>query len=271
MKDQQINQSLALLKNVLGKDLLGFYLYGSSIVGGIQKYSDLDLFAISSRPTTIEEKKQIEKALFDISGIYKVSKDLLPIELTIVVSSEVKPWKYPPKFDFQYGEWLREEFEKGKVEPWESKEMPDLALLITQILLANKTIYGSDPQELLPTVPFNDILTATDQEMDALLSDLKWDTRNVLLTLARRWCRLETDTIRSKPSAAKWVIDNLPDIYKPVLEKAVNVAGGKENDDWEDIETVVKPCADFMVEKIEERIVFLKSTDNSKRILKLVN
>ena len=43
----QINQCVDLLKDVLGKDLLGVYLYGSAVVGGLQKYSDLDLFARS--------------------------------------------------------------------------------------------------------------------------------------------------------------------------------------------------------------------------------
>lgn len=47
--DQQISQCLNLLKDILRDDLLAMYLYGSSIYGGLQKYSDIDLFVISSR------------------------------------------------------------------------------------------------------------------------------------------------------------------------------------------------------------------------------
>lgn len=36
---QQREESLELLKAVFGADLLGVYLYGSSLVGGLQKYS----------------------------------------------------------------------------------------------------------------------------------------------------------------------------------------------------------------------------------------
>lgn len=83
--------------------LLGVYLYGSSVVGGLQKYSDIDLFVISARATTDKEKQTLINSLLQISGIY-MKNSKLPIELTIVVQSEVNPWHYPPRFDFQYGD-----------------------------------------------------------------------------------------------------------------------------------------------------------------------
>ena len=106
--EEQISQCLNLLKNVLGKDLLGVYLYGSSIVGGLQKYSDIDLFVVSDRSTTYEEKIKLVRSLLQISGVYMKSS-----KLPIAVKSEINPWHYLPNFDFQYGDWLRKEFEKG--------------------------------------------------------------------------------------------------------------------------------------------------------------
>jgi predicted nucleotidyltransferase len=140
---QQLEESLELLRMVLGADLLGVYLYGSSLVGGLQKYSDIDLFVVSNRATTRQEKAKLVIDLLKISGIYMKSKKL-PIEMTIVEKSEVNPWHYPPRFDFQYGDWLRQQFEQGNIEPWPTKEMPDLALLITQVLLASTTLAGYD-------------------------------------------------------------------------------------------------------------------------------
>lgn len=43
---KQLNESLELLKIILGPDLLGVYLFGSSTIGGLQKYSDIDLFVV---------------------------------------------------------------------------------------------------------------------------------------------------------------------------------------------------------------------------------
>jgi len=54
---QQLEESLELLKMLSGPDLLGVYLYGSAVVGGLQKYSDIDLFIVTNRATTSEEKK----------------------------------------------------------------------------------------------------------------------------------------------------------------------------------------------------------------------
>lgn len=41
--ERQIDQCLNLVKEIFVQDLLGVYLYGSSIVGGLQKYSDYDI------------------------------------------------------------------------------------------------------------------------------------------------------------------------------------------------------------------------------------
>jgi predicted nucleotidyltransferase len=144
---KQIQKSIKLLTDIFDKDLLGVYLYGSYVVGGLQRYSDIDLFVLLDRASTSEEKSKLTKELLEISGIYM--QDVKPpIEMTLVEKSAVNPWQYPPHFDFQYGEWLREDFKKGNIEPWQSKKMPDLALLITQVLLASITLIGDEPKTI---------------------------------------------------------------------------------------------------------------------------
>lgn len=83
--ERQINQCLHLVKEIFGQDLLGVYLYGSSIVGGLQKYSDIDLLVVSDRSTTHAEKTKLAAKLLQISGVYMKSTKL-PIEMTIVES-----------------------------------------------------------------------------------------------------------------------------------------------------------------------------------------
>jgi predicted nucleotidyltransferase len=249
--DLQISQSLKLLKNMLAEDLLGVYLYGSAVQGGLQRYSDLDLFVVLNRETTIEEKKQLVSGLLDISGIY-MNDTKPPIELTIVVKPDVNPWKYPPRFDFQYGEWLREEFEKGNLEPWQSKEMPDLAILIPQVLLSGKSLLGPNPSELLPQIPYQDFVQAMVHGLPELMANLESDTRNALLTLARVWHTLETNTIYSKADSAGWAIPQLPNEYQVVLKRAKSIYLGVEEENWEYLAQLIKPCAEFIQAKINE-------------------
>lgn len=264
---QQLTDTLELLKTTLGDDLLGVYLFGSSLVGGLQKYSDIDLLAVTNRVTTPEEKKNLVANLLQISGIYMKSSKL-PLEVTLVEKAAVNPWRYPPHFDFQYGEWLRTSFEKGIVEPSPTHEMPDLALIITQVLLKNQTLWGSESERLLPHVPYHDFMKAMLHDLNRLATDLEHDTRNVLLTYARIWSTLTTDAIRSKPAAADWVINHLPKKYQPVMERAKSICIGVEGEHWDDVETLIKPCANFMVDKINAQMSAV-NLDNPTRSIKL--
>ncbi len=264
---QQLKDSLELLKMILGPDLLGVYLYGSALVGGLQKYSDIDLFVVSNRVTTTEEKTKLAANLLQISGIYmKGSKP--PIEMTIVEKAAINPWQYPPHCDFQYGDWLRESLEKGVIEPWPTHEMPDLALLITQVLLKSQTLWGLEPQQLLAHVPYHDFMKAMLHDLNRLATDLEHDTRNVLLTYARIWSTLATNAIRSKPRAADWVMNHLPKAYQPVMQRAKSICIGVENEYWDDIKVLIKSCADFMLEKIKVQTSLI-NFDNPNKLIKL--
>lgn len=264
---QQLKDSLELLKMILGADLLGVYLYGSSLVGGLQKYSDIDLFVVTKRATTSEEKARLIADLLQISGIYmKGSK--LPIEMTLVEKTAINPWRYPPHFDFQYGDWLRQSFEKGITEPWLTHEMPDLALIVTQVLLKSQTLLGLEPERLLAPVPYHDFIKAMLHDLNRLAMDLEHDTRNVLLTYARIWSTLETNAIRSKPAAADWVMNHLPEVYQPVMQRAKSICIGIETEYWDDVKILIKSCADFMANKINEQASLINFDDS--KLIKLV-
>lgn len=262
---QQLKDSLELLKTILGPDLLGVYLYGSSLVGGLQKYSDIDLFVVTNRATTSEEKAKLIANLLQISGIYMKSSKL-PIEMTLVEKRMINPWQYPPHFDFQYGDWLRQSFEKGIIEPWKNYEMPDLAIIVTQVLLKSKTLLGLNPEQLLVEVPYHDFMKAMLHDVNRLAADLEHDTRNVLLTFARIWSTLETNTIRSKPAAAKWAMNHLPERHQPVIKRAKSICMGIENEYWDDLKMLIKPCANFMMDRINEQIRLVNFDDPNKRI-----
>ncbi len=255
---EQIDQSLHLLQEIFGKDLLGVYLYGSAVAQGLQKYSDVDILVVANRQTTLEEKLQLAKSLLAISGVY-LKSEKRPIELTIVVAGEVNPWRYPPTFDFQYGEWLRDEFEKGRVDLWPSKEMPDLAVLITQALLKNSILYGPAASSLLAKVPYPDFIKASIADLDSFMLNLGSDTRNILLTLARIYYTLTTDKICSKADAATWVVDHIPESYRPVIERARAICVGEEEERWENIQDTVIETAQYLVSKIREKASLLEA------------
>jgi len=263
---KQLRDCCELLSAVFGKDVLGVYLYGSYLVGGLQQYSDIDILVVTNRSITAEEKAGLIQNLLTISGIYM--KDTKPpIEITIVTKAAVNPWQYPPLFEFQYGEWLRQFFERGNATPWQNQEMPDLALIITQVLLKSHTLAGKKPEQLLVPVPYHDFMNAMLTDLDRLADDIEDDTRNVLLTLARIWSTIETNTIRSKPEAADWALDRLPLKHQTVLERAKLICTGKKEEYWEDLSNAIKPCADVMRSHINQKKLSINPKDPSNKIM----
>ena len=246
---EQLDQVVVLVREVLGPDLVGAYLHGSTATGRLRPRSDLDVLAVSRRATTHDEKERLVRGLFDVSSPSDAPGLVRPIELTIVVASEVRPWRYPPRFDFLYGEWLRREFAGGNLEPWETTS-PDLAPLITMVLQANRPVVGPPPAEVLDPVPAGDLRRAVVAGIDGLLPDLADDTRNVLLTLARIWLTVATGEIGSKDAAADWALARLPEEHQAVLARARAIYLGDEDERWDDLESRVRPHADHVVREI---------------------
>jgi Aminoglycoside adenylyltransferase, C-terminal domain len=167
------------------------------------------------------------------------------IELTIVVQGDVRPWRYPPRLDFQYGDWWRREFERGERSPWVSPN-PDVALELEMVRQANRPLFGPPPSDVLDPVPASDIRRAMVDDIPALLGDLEGDERNVILTFARIWVTLETGEFVAKDAAADWVLDRLPPQRRPVLAHARAIYRGEAAEEWGDLLPEVRPLVDHV-------------------------
>ncbi|GAB2617877.1 aminoglycoside adenylyltransferase family protein [Streptomyces capparidis] len=238
-----------LVRGVLGPRLLGAYLHGSAVLGGLRPHSDVDVFAVVRRHLTEAERRALVDGLLDVSGEGARLGPARPVELTVVVRDDVRPWRYPPRRAFQYGEWLREEYERGLLPAPEPS--PDLAPLITMVLRGNAALFGPPPARVLDPVPHRDLRRAIVAGVPELLAELEQDTRNVLLTLARVWTTLATGSIRSKDEAAAWALARLPAEHRPVLARARAVYLGEEEDRWADLLPRLRPHTDHVTGVIE--------------------
>ncbi len=110
---------------------------------------------------------------------------------------------------------------------------------------------GPPPAQVFDPVPHDDLIRAIVGDIDALLDDLDRDTRNVILTLARIWSTVATGTIRAKDAAAGWALTRLPQEHRAVLVRARSVYLGQEEEHWDDLQSRVRPCAEYVVGEIE--------------------
>ncbi|MEU5954745.1 aminoglycoside adenylyltransferase family protein [Streptomyces sp. NPDC047525] len=245
----QTEDTVHLVRETLGTDVVGIYLYGSALLGGLRPHSDIDLFAVVEQPLSTGRRRELVEGLLDLSVWPARGDEARPVELTLVVRREVTPWRYPPRCEFQYGEWLREEYERGQLpSPVPS---PDLAPLITMVLLADTPLAGPRPGGVLAPVPAEDLARAIVAGVPDLLADLASDTRNAVLTLARIWMTLATGTLTSKDVAADWALARLPEAHRPVLAHArtVYVTGAEER--WRELGPLVGRYAAHVVGAIE--------------------
>ncbi|MFD2796341.1 aminoglycoside adenylyltransferase family protein [Promicromonospora vindobonensis] len=211
----QVQEIARLVDDALGAEAIGTYLHGSSLTGGLKPASDVDVLVCSRRTLTVQERHALVRALLAISGSRNAAR---PVELAVVVQDDVRPWRYPPTCDFMYGEWLRPDHEAGHVPRREP--MPDLAVLITQVLAGDRPLAGPAPAQVLDPVPHADVVRASLAGLPGLLDELTDDARNVVLTLARVWATLATGRILSKDAAAEWALPHLPPEHRAVLEHA---------------------------------------------------
>jgi predicted nucleotidyltransferase len=241
---------VTLLRGVLGDGVLGVYLHGSAAVGRLHPDSDVDLFAVASRRTTEAERRQLIERLLPISGRGDPTGRSRSIDLEIVVQADVRPWRYPPRLEFQYGDWFRPEFARGNFGPWQSPD-PDLTILLEMVLQADRPLLGPRPAELLDPIPPADLRRAMLDTIPALLSYLDGDERNVVLTFVRTWTTLATSVIRSKDAAADWALPLLPAEHRPVLEHARAIYLGDAPEEWGDLMPGVRPFVQYAIGEIE--------------------
>jgi predicted nucleotidyltransferase len=240
---------VAIVRDVLGDALIGAYLHGSAVLGGLRPTSDIDVLAVIDRPTSEQERRAIVDRLLDVSGRRARRGPGRPIELTILVQSAVRPWRHPPRVEFLYGEWRRDDYEGGFVPGPEP--MADLGPEVALTLAGNVALSGPPPAEVLDPIPDADLRRAITAGVPGLMDDLDTDTRNVTLTLARIWATLVTGAISSKDQAAAWALERVPDHLAGPLNLAREMyLEGWDRDDWGDELPAARATATHLVAEI---------------------
>lgn len=237
-----------MIRDVLQDDVLGAYLYGSALAGGLRPRSDLDVLVLARRPMPTEAKSRLAEGLLASPGPR-------PVEVTVVAEPDIKPWRYPPRFDLQFGEWHRAALERGEVEPLSAKTNPDVALLLTMVLQSSRPLLGPPARELLDPVPGEDLTRAMLHAVDEVMPGLVDDTRNSVLTLARIWLTVETGEIGPKDRAADWALERLPPEHRAVLARARAIYLGDEGERWDDLRPRVRPYAEHVAGEIRRHAV----------------
>jgi aminoglycoside 9-adenylyltransferase len=238
----------AIITALAGK-LSGLYLFGSAVSGGLRPNSDLDFLAVLSEPLEEKNRDELVRILLPVSGSSATASLARPIELTAVTWSNMVPWRYPPRSEFVYGEWLRAEFESGRIAP--PGPDPDLAIVLATVLASSINLVGPPAKTLFDPVPFEDIRKAIAQSIAGLVQGLVGDERNVVLTLARMWTTLTTREIVPKDVAAARMLQHIPAEHGRTLDLARRAYLGQVKDDWSMRQAQANPFVEYSVQALQ--------------------
>lgn len=246
---QQAMQALKIVEELLGSSIVGVYLFGSAVIGGLRINSDVDVLVVVNHSLPEVTRRKLIDRLMLISGKIGNADSMRPLEVTVINHSDIVPWLYPPKNEFIYGEWLRSEYEKGQIQ--EPTYDTDLAIVLAQVRKNSISLFGPDASDILDPVPISDIRRAIKESLPGLIEGIKGDERNVILTLARMWQTVSIGEISPKDVAAKWALSRLPKEYSTLLDLARKAYRGEIDDKWEARDSEVKALVHYMKNSIE--------------------
>jgi streptomycin 3"-adenylyltransferase len=210
-------QQLAMeLGVILGDDLVGVYLHGSGATGGFNPdRSDIDLLVVSQQSLAAEQRRAVAELLLARSGAP------YPVELTLLTTQQLQPWRHPTPFEFHFSERWRASLTQQLADGELSSRVltdSDLAAHITVLRARGRVIVGAPIQEVFPEVPAADF-------RQVILADLDWIRANSttiygVLNACRILAYLDGQGLLSKAEGADWALENVPATYRATIAKA---------------------------------------------------
>lgn len=217
---RQITDVQAVLQRQLGEQLRAIHLYGSAVEGGLQPGSDIDLMVTVAAPLPPAVRNGLQQALLAHSAWPGSSTASRALEVTVLALPALRPWRYPPRRELQFGEWLRADLQAGRFEPPVADH--DLAILLTKLRQHSLALLGPPAQDLFDPVPAADFRRALADTVAQWNAPPDWqgEERNILLALARIWFSACTGGIATKDGAAAWAAERLPAQHRARMEAA---------------------------------------------------
>lgn len=239
--DVDLAPLLALVDDDDPGGVLGLYLYGSAVAGGLRPESDVDLLMVTRRSLSTVERAALTRRLLGLSGWsghaerFPEVASRRPLELTALVAEDLHRSDGRPRRDYQYGEWLREEIAGGDLPSAERD--PDVPILVKTAWAGHRTLRGAPLAAVAPEPDDDAVRRAMLDLLPEILVGLDEDedpseVRHALLTLARILTTLETGAIVPKDAAADRVLTLMPPEHRPVLALARDEYRGERDVDW---------------------------------------
>jgi len=201
----------AQLRDLLGPNLVGMYVYGSLAFGCYNPaLSDVDVLVITRRRLAPETRGPLSSLLTALSG---------RLEVSFLSRADVDPWRYPTPFDLH-------------VSGEGAKHDGAAVYFATEIANARArgvALVGPPPETVFPEVPDEDFLDSIERDLVRAGDHVNEEPGYAVLNACRVVAYRSERRVMSKAEAAHWGVRELPRQFGPVITAAgAHYAGDRE-------------------------------------------
>ena len=205
---------------VLGRNLLGIYLYGSLTQRAFDSArSDVDCIVVTRRDLSDAQFARLDGWL---TRAATSNPWMSRLQMTILVRDQVLVMNAPGSL-YQFGRLARTGSDGNPI-------------IWLNVLKSGHTLYGPEPSSFVPPITTAILHEALVREVGYLRDEIdnaasEW--RDVpsyrvyaVLTLCRVLYSQATGRITSKPRAARWALSRLPKVWHPLIRHALELHSG---------------------------------------------
>ena len=222
---QYVTGFVDILKNKLINNLTGVYLHGSLAMGSyFPPKSDMDFIIVADNPLDADRAKELNQS---IAQYAETSPTVGSIECSVITLDTARNVPDEMPYELHYSEMWHQRILNDQVSYGVRQTDPDLPAHLLCVKKRGVCLYGMKINEVFGDVSWRDFLLAVLEDFDWIVADENifespyygvLNTCRVLQALTEN-----NQKYLSKYEGAVWGLENLPEPYTPLIEKALAV------------------------------------------------
>ena len=219
-------------QQILGENLVGIYVHGSVAFGCFHpQHSDIDFIVIVRKPLTMVCKKALISSILELEPVFPAKG----AEMSVVLESDARHFVHPCPFELHYSRaytaWAQRNLDDYCCRM--NGTDPDLAAHFTVIRSVGKVLCGKNVQEVFGEVPSADYLASLRYDAADAPEGIHHQPVYFILNLCRIAAYLAEGKVLSKKTGGEWGATHLPELFHPLIRKALAAYAGEMTEDFE--------------------------------------
>jgi predicted nucleotidyltransferase len=247
-----IDKFVHLFKDELRDNLSGIYLHGSLAMNCFNpKGSDIDFIVVVRDNLTRENERRIIQNVLDLHNEMINERG---IEFSVILESNLKPFRYPTPFELHYSDLHRERYLMDGSYKCGGAEDKDLASQLMVAYNRGKCLYGKSLDTICEPIKSKYYIDSIYHDVESAIQEVNDCPVYVVLNLCRVLYYLKEGQVSSKKEGGEWAIKSLSQDYQLLITKCLDNYAS-ESDELKLDNRQLLLFATYMLEEIKQLIV----------------